>query len=139
MSAWFLDTAYVLALEFAADQNHKAAIRCSRQFHLNDDTAITTSFVLDEVVTHLNARGHHSQAVRIGGQLMNSFDVTFVEVDHELLMDAWNYFVRHQDKQYSLTDCTSFVLMQRRGLRHALTFDHHFTQAGLEILPSIAK
>jgi predicted nucleic acid-binding protein len=33
------------------------------------------------------------------------------------------------DKEWSLVDCTSFVLMERRGLTEALTTDHHFEQA----------
>jgi uncharacterized protein len=67
---------------------------------------------------------------------MYSPDIVFVEVDHRLLKDGWDYFVRHQDKQYSLTDCISFVVMQQRGLRPALTFDHYFTQAGFEVMPA---
>jgi predicted nucleic acid-binding protein len=34
------------------------------------------------------------------------------------------------DKQWSLTDCVSFVVMLERGLKEALTADHHFEQAG---------
>ena len=34
------------------------------------------------------------------------------------------------DKDWSLTDCTSFAVMMQRGLSEALTADHHFEQAG---------
>jgi predicted nucleic acid-binding protein len=33
-----------------------------------------------------------------------------------------------------ITDCTSFVSMQQQGLRHALTTDIHFRQAGFQVL-----
>ncbi len=59
----------------------------------------------------------------------------FVFVDHNLFNAGWAYFCRHADKRYSLTDCISFVVMQERGLREALTFDQHFTQAGFEASP----
>jgi predicted nucleic acid-binding protein len=31
-------------------------------------------------------------------------------------------------------DCTSFELMERRGLHEALSLDHHFAQAGFVLL-----
>jgi predicted nucleic acid-binding protein len=136
VNTYFLDTAYILALEFEADQHHRLAIEYSRRARSGGDRVVTTSFVLDEVVTHLNARGHHAAAVRTGEQLMKGSHIDFVEVDHELLANAWKYFIRHQDKRYSLTDCISFVLMQERGLWQALTFDQHFQQAGFECLPA---
>jgi len=43
-------------------------------------------------------------------------------------------FSRRVDKAWSLTDCTSFVVMQEEGLTDALTTDHHFEQAGFAVL-----
>jgi predicted nucleic acid-binding protein len=39
-----------------------------------------------------------------------------------------------QDKDWSLTDCISFIVTRRREIQHALTYDHHFVQAGFEAL-----
>jgi predicted nucleic acid-binding protein len=41
---------------------------------------------------------------------------------------------RAQDKEWSLTDCISFLLMRERGIHEALTHDHHFEQAGFVAL-----
>jgi predicted nucleic acid-binding protein len=38
------------------------------------------------------------------------------------------------DKEWSLTDCISFHLMQERGIQRALTYDLHFAQAGFQPL-----
>lgn len=38
------------------------------------------------------------------------------------------------DKDWSLTDCISFVVMEDEGLREALTGDQHFEQAGFKAL-----
>ena len=46
------------------------------------------------------------------------------------VLDIWSLFKRFADKEFSFTDCTSFVLMRRLGLHEALAFDGHFTQAG---------
>ena len=47
-----------------------------------------------------------------------------------LPLRAWE-----RDKRYSLTDCLSFVVMERRELKEALAFDQHFRQAGYRTLP----
>lgn len=67
--------------------------------------------------------------------MLRSRSVRLIHVDDKLLDEGWRYFVRHDDKQYSLTDCISFVVMEQRGLRQAPTFDRHFAQAGFECLP----
>lgn len=48
--------------------------------------------------------------------------------------DAWSIYKSHADKQWSLTDCISFVAMRRVSITDALTFDHHFEQAGFRAL-----
>jgi hypothetical protein len=49
----------------------------------------------------------------------------------ELNADAVHLFTDRSDKDWSLTDCLSFIVMERRNIRDALTADHHFEQAGL--------
>ena len=48
---------------------------------------------------------------------------------------ARNLFFRYRDKDYSFTDCTSFVVMRDLRLQAALTLDHHFAQMGFQLLP----
>ncbi len=54
--------------------------------------------------------------------------------------EAIRLFTARSDKEWSLTDCLSFIVMERRGIRDALTADNHFEQAGfravLELVPS---
>ena len=42
--------------------------------------------------------------------------------------------MRRPDKEWSLTDCISFVLMRERSVHEALAYDHHFEQAGFVAL-----
>jgi predicted nucleic acid-binding protein len=48
---------------------------------------------------------------------------------------ARDFFFRYRDKEFSFTDCASFVVMRELKLREALTTDHHFAQAGFTLLP----
>ncbi len=57
-----------------------------------------------------------------------------IPVDQPTLDVASEMYRRRADKEWSLTDCTSFVLMGRRGVTEALTADHHFEQAGFVAL-----
>ena len=51
-----------------------------------------------------------------------------------LFRDALGFYRTHQDKEWGLTDCSSFIIMRQRGLTEALTFDRHFEQAGFRAL-----
>lgn len=135
MNKVFIDTSYLLALELAKDQNHKAAIRHWRSIVQSLPLLVTTSYVFDEVVTYFNSRGHHSKAVQVGNNLLLSKSVEFIQIDEALFYEGWEYFRQHQDKSYSMTDCISFIAMKRLGINIAFTFDNHFTQAGFDKQP----
>lgn len=57
-----------------------------------------------------------------------------VEVDKEIFAEGWRLYQERLDKDWSFTDCTSFVVMKRMGLTDAFTSDRHFEQAGFTIL-----
>ena len=135
MKPLFIDAGYLIALEASDDQNHDGAQRHWRGLLQSLPPLVTTSYVFDEVVTFFNSRNRNAKAVEIGNSLLRSSAVEFVHVDEALFYEGWQFFQKHQDKTYSLTDCTSFVLMNRRGITEALTFDKHFAQAGFGKLP----
>lgn len=135
MNTVFLDTGYVLALELSNDQNHRAASKHWRSIKKRLPPLVTTSYVFDEVVTYFNSRGHHAKAVEVGNRLLKSPSVQFVQVDTGLFMEGWQYFQQHQDKDYSLTDCISFIVMERFKIETAFAFDQHFVQAGFKKVP----
>ena len=91
--------------------------------------------MFDEIVTFFNSRTRHEKAVEVGRNLIQASSIELVHVDEALFYEAWDYLQKHKDKNYSLTDCVSFVLMTQRGMKAALAFDRHFTQAGFEKLP----
>jgi uncharacterized protein len=135
MNRVFLDTGYLIALEASDDQHHDEAIQHWRRSVPDISSIVTTTYVFDEVVTFFNSRGHHSKAVEIGRRLLGSPRVEAIHVTDDLFGAGWRRFQKRSDKRYSLTDCISFIVMERRGLEEALAFDQHFQQAGYQTLP----
>lgn len=60
--------------------------------------------------------------------------IEIVTVDRRLLPRALDLYGNRPDKEWGLTDCISFVVMTDRRIKSALTFDHHFAQAGFTTL-----
>ena len=135
MSPVFVDTGYLIALELANDRNHQVAARHWQRTVASLPPLVTTSYVLDEVVTFFNSRGYHTKAVQVGNNLLRSPSMQLIHVDEALFYEGWTYFQQRSDKQYSLTDCISFVVMQKFGISTAFAFDKHFAQAGFTIEP----
>jgi predicted nucleic acid-binding protein len=91
--------------------------------------------VLTEVANHLSSQPHHRARF---GQLLADLEADpntqIVESSHALWTRGAERYLDRPDKEWSLTDCISFVVMEERGVIEALTMDHHFEQAGFAIL-----
>jgi predicted nucleic acid-binding protein len=133
---YFLDTRYILALEIRNEEAHQQVARSWTDLAPFKPSLVTTPYIFDEVVTFFNSRNLHFKAVEVGTRFLESPDIELIEINQNLFNQGWQYFKRHQDKSCSLTDCLSFVVMQEREVLTALTLDHHFLQAGFQILPS---
>lgn len=94
--------------------------------------------MLDETLTLLARRAsYHFAAQRATGWLSSDvLEILRPGPDDELT--ALTAFERFADQRISYTDCVSFVLMRRHGLRFAFAFDRHFTFAGFELWPPLA-
>jgi uncharacterized protein len=95
----------------------------------------TSSYVFDETITLTRARLGHDRAVTVGRVLLHPATVEMLDVGPGEFNAAWRLFEQRSDKAYSFTDCTSFVLMRREGLRTAVALDEHFSQEGFIVLP----
>ena len=85
------------------------------------------------VLTLLKARGEPRRASRFGelifgGQFNNLSRLFYLgEVD---ILAAWEVFRTYQDKDWSFTDCTSKVVIEKLAIASAFAFDQHFRQFG---------
>jgi len=66
--------------------------------------------------------------------LRSDAKTTIVPSSHELFEQGKRLYSQRLDKDWSLTDCTSLVVMRQLGLSEALTADRHFEQAGFHVL-----
>ena len=131
MTDVFLDTLFVIALINQRDQHHERAATLAEEY--DGVPLITTDAVLLEIGNAL-ARAFKPQAVDVIGHLLSSSEVKLVRLDADLFDRAFSLYRDHRDKQWGLVDCVSFVVMEDVGIRAALTFDHHFEQAGYRAL-----
>ena len=91
---------------------------------------MTTQAVLTEVADGMASSRDRAVFVQFYDELRASPDVKIVESSTELFTAALDLYRSRLDKEWSLTDCISFIVMKRESLREALTEDHHFGQAG---------
>lgn len=77
---------------------------------------------------------YRSAAVKLLAAMEEDPNVEIVPLYEELYNRGWQLYRERRDKEWSLTDCISFIVMQERGLTDALTTDKHFQQAGFIVL-----
>jgi predicted nucleic acid-binding protein len=133
----FWDTAAFVALGNRDDELHPAAVAVSQELAEANALILTTDAVLTEVANTFSRIALRPMA----RQVIEAFQASarmraaqLVHVDAELWQRSWQFFLDRPDKDWSLTDCLSFLVMRDRELRRAFTSDHHFEQAGYEKL-----
>ena len=127
MSQTFVDAQFVVALINQRDQYHETARELSNEFA--GRPLITTDVVLIEIGNAL-ARKFRSQSVEVIEYFHRAANVEIVRLTAVLFAEAFSLYRARPDKAWGMTDCISFVVMRRAGIRDALTCDQHFTQAG---------
>jgi predicted nucleic acid-binding protein len=134
MADVFLDTSYIVALASPADQHHADALRLSDQLENGKHRLVTTRGVVLEIGNALSRQRLRATAIHFLARLRNDPSIEVIEVDGELFEAGFDLYRRRSDKEWSLTDCLSFVVMWERRIADALTADRHFRQAGFRPL-----
>lgn len=134
MNAVFVDTSGLIAVVNTVDQWHDCATAVWQQLLESQAALVTTSYVLVEIGDGLSRVHHRPLAVQLYDHLRSSHRVEIVPAASELEEEGWDLFRGRDDKEWSVTDCCSFVVMQRHGIPAAFTTDHHFEQAGFQRL-----
>jgi predicted nucleic acid-binding protein len=132
MQAWFADTYFFLALRNPKDEGHPKALEAAAK--LAPRKLVTTTWVLTEVADALAKPANRAGFSQLLAMLTGNPHAIFVPPTQTLFDEAVSLFNARADKEWSLTDCVSFVVMTQLGITEALTADHHFEQAGFVAL-----
>lgn len=126
----FADTSFYLAALRADDPHHARALA---ELKINR-TIITTEFILLELGNAFSRAIDLSDFLGLVEGLRTTPRVTLIPLDSGLLNRGLQRMAERQDKDWSLTDCISFLVMEDYGIEQALTADGHFEQAGFRAL-----
>lgn len=133
MERAFVDTSAWFAYANRSDADHAIVKTALSSF---DGRLVTSNFVFDETVTCCAYRLGRQVSMLVGDHLLTSASIDLVRITPEDERAAWALFKQRSDKQYSLTDCTSFILMRRLRLTTALALDEDFAQEGFMVWPA---
>jgi uncharacterized protein len=131
MKPVFADTSYYVALLSEADRWHDAAVERSERLL---GRQVVTEYVLVELGSALSNKKDRRLYVPFVEHLLADVGTEFIPASSELFQRGLILFAKRPDKNWSLVDCISFVVMKQQRLTDALTTDHHFIQAGFKAL-----
>jgi uncharacterized protein len=134
MTHVFADTSYWIALLSPRDKLHARAEEVSE--NLAGAHIVTSDWILTELLNSFAEHGPHLReaAAHASMALRASEGVTVAPQTGESFEEALRLYRERTDKGWSLTDCSSFLLMRQFGIDTALTYDKHFEQAGFAAL-----
>ena len=126
----FVDTAAWIALLNVSDALHSRAKQVMNELIQQNVLLVTTEFVLLEVADALSIPAIRSQTVAFINGLRQLSILEIIPISQTLLVESWTLYSQRLDKEWGLTDCTSFVVMTQEKITQAFTSDRHFEQAG---------
>ena len=130
----FLDTAYAITLASSSNEHHEQAMLLADQLESNATRLVTTRAIMVEIGDALSKQPYRQAAVELLQSLEQDPCVEIVPLTEALYQAALELYRQRQDKEWGITDCVPFVVMNERNLQEALTTDRHFQQAGYQAL-----
>lgn len=125
-----MDTAAWIALLNVSDALHSRAKQVMNELIQQKVLLVTTEFVLLEVADALSIPAIRSQTVAFINGLRQLSILEIIPVSQTLFVEGWMLYSQRSDKEWGLTDCTSFIVMTQENITQSFTSDRHFEQAG---------
>ena len=128
----FIDTGAFLARYLSGDSCHLKSAAIWKK--IAGEALFTCNHVLEETLTLLSRSAGYNFAADRAQNIYSSpaLEILFSSKEDEIA--AIGIFRKYADQTVSFTDCISFVLMRRQGIKRAFTFDRHFAHAGFRAI-----
>lgn len=130
----FIDTSAFYAVVDWRDKNHDKALRIRDSLRTGGIKLYTSNYIFDESLTLIRTKLGFYAALDFGNMVRSSKAVKILKVTEEIENKAWVIFCTYKDKELSFTDCTSFALMEKFGMKTAFAFDDDFERMGYVVL-----
>jgi uncharacterized protein len=122
-----IDTSGFLSLYESKEPFHQKA----GELYYSAKFLMTTNYVLAEYTALAQVRGIvREEIIKFSRRILDNEDIEIIWIDENLHTKAVELIEQRQDKNYSLCDAVSFVIMNERGVTESLTTDKHFEQEG---------
>lgn len=128
----FVDTGAWIGLLSPRDTHYSSATLLFSQARRERVPLFITSAVITEVLDGAAERDRRTSGLL--RRAIERFEVEVVHINESLLERGWQLFDARRDKEWSLTECLSFVVMREFDISDAFAHDHHFEQAGFRAL-----
>lgn len=130
----FVDSSFWVGVSAEVDDRHEDAVALLRE-HLGAGL-VTSNHVRGETWTFLRRRHGHAAAIGFLERLDRIPRLGLAFVSEDLERQALRWLRRHDEREYSFVDATSFALMRSLKIKEALAFDGDFAAAGFVELRS---
>lgn len=126
----FVDTSAFYATLVREDTHHRDAKKIFSDVEEKNTVLVTSNYVLLECAALLQKRQNTLTAKSFFADALKNLEIIWI--DDMLQKLATALWLDSKDRHLSLVDCTSFAVMQKNKLTHAISFDSHFPKNGFE-------
>lgn len=132
----FVDSSAWIALADSNDRDHARVRDVARRISRGEfGKQVTTNYVLAETVTILRRRLGTATAASFARGIDSSHEIETFWLEKVHHLEAVGLMSEYEDKDWSLTDCTSFIVMRALEMKSAFALDQDFIQAGFTVFP----
>jgi len=130
----FVDSFAWIASINKSDNYHKTSLKTIETLVGRGTKLVTSNYVIIETINALSKVEFRKAAGEFIDKRKQSPSVELIKITDEMYDNAWKLYKERTDKNWGITDCTSFEIMRMFNIKKAFTNDKHFEQAGFSLM-----